>query len=533
MFSTLHEMAMCQAESRPLATAIVCGRQTVTFAELEAMSNRLARLFVESDIEPGARICTLLGKSPRAIMAQLAILKAGCVCVPIDTTTPLTRIKSIISRCEPDWLVSEAHFAGLIYSILNGTDGPHALRAGVLWLDHGPWIRGTTTREVDTGSRGGSADTAPEIRGDGAAPAYVFCSMGSDGRLKGSVLTHANIRHSLEWAVGHFDLTPRDRITAHNPLHCGLSLFDVFGALWSGATIHLLQRELDFTPHRLAEAIRNGGMTHWLAMPSTLSSLAKLDLLRDGDFSHLRQILWCGGELHPSTVGYWMTKLPHVAFTNLYGCSELAVAASYYTVPEPPEAGTESVPIGVACPGQILAVLDDQGQQAPAGEVGELYVGGTALGRDCLSGDDGTSSAIAMVNLSPAGEAVRLLRTGDLASRDEDGIFRLHGRSESLIEVDGRRDCTVDVERILNELSEIQECVVVSVEDKRDQGKLVCCAYVPVPRNLVTPHQLQYKLSQRVPAHLIPPKWLSFPNLPRTANGKVDRWRLKRLFSGS
>ena len=150
-------------------------------------------------------------------------------------------------------------------------------------------------------------------------PAHILFTSGSTGTPKGVVISHANVIHFVEWAVRYFGMAPSDRNSGHPPLPFDLSVFDIFGTFAAGAQLFPVPGKLNVEPHKLADFIRDNNLTQWFSVPSLLHYMAKFDVVRPNDFPALKRVLWCGEVFPTSSLIYWMKRLPHVQFTNLYG----------------------------------------------------------------------------------------------------------------------------------------------------------------------------------------------------------------------
>jgi acyl-coenzyme A synthetase/AMP-(fatty) acid ligase len=257
--------------------------------------------------------------------------------------------------------------------------------------------------------------------------------------------------------------------------------------------------------------------------------MANFDVLRQDDFPALRRVLFAGEVLPTPTLIYWMRRLPHVQFTNLYGPTETTIVSSYYTVPRCPADEREPIPIGAACGGEELMVLDEQLRPVAEGEMGDLYIAGVGLSPGYWRDPEKTSSVFVPWR-DPAGTVGRIYRTGDLARRGADGLFHYVGRADTQIKSRGYRIELGDIETALHSLPGLRESAVVAIKSDGFEGWLICCAYVPAAEDGASPESLRKGLAGLLPAHMLPARWQRYEILPKNDNGKCDRPRLKDDF---
>ena len=516
-----------QAGRRPDAGALVFKDRRLTYAALDQESNRLARTLQAAGVARGDRVCLLCPKSPAAIIAILAVLKADAIYVPLDPASPAPRLEKMIAACDDRWILA----GGGVASTLDALFAAPAFAAthAVGWLGDGaPPARVPPSFTWDDVARA-SSDLLSGTNRPGDA-AHILFTSGSTGTPKGVVITHDNVRHFIEWAVGYFGTAATDRISGHPPLHFDLSTFDIFGTFTAGAELHLVPPELSLLPHKVAELIRVAELTQWFSVPSVLNYMAKFDVVRSGDFPSLRRVLWCGEVLPTPSLIYWMRRLPHVTFTNLYGPTEATIASSYYTLPACPASEDEVIPIGRACAGEELLVLDDALRPVPLGEVGDLYIRGAGLSPGYWRDADKTRGAFLPYSGS-AGPADRIYRTGDLATLGTDGLVRYLGRADFQIKTRGYRVELGEIEAALHALGTLRECAVVGAQSRDFDGTAICCAYVPADPATVTPATLRAALAAVLPPYMVPSRWRMLDALPKTSNGKIDRRPLQEQFA--
>jgi amino acid adenylation domain-containing protein len=499
------------------------GDEQATYEELELESNRLARLLAETGLRQGDRVCLALPKSPAAIVAMHATMKAGGVYVPLDIASPAPRVAKILAASEPRMVLTSAAGSAVVNDLARtGALSSSVALGSVEGMLEGEGWKSSFQRSDAAAYSSDRVDAS--TRADEAA--HLLFTSGSTGTPKGVVITHANVLHFIDWATSYFGTRASDRVSAHPPLHFDLSTFDIYGTLSVGAELHLVPAALNLIPHKLAAFIRDNELTQWFSVPSIMTYMAKFDVIREGDFPALERVLWCGEVLPTPILMHWMQRLPHARFTNLYGPTEATIASSYYTVPECPATETASIPIGTPCAGEQLLVLDDALAPVESGDVGDLYIGGVGLSPGYWRDEERTNAAFGSL---PNGQE-RVYRTGDLAKIGDDGLVYFLGRADSQIKSRGYRIELGEIETALNAIDEVSECAVVGVESDGFEGTAICCAFAPAAGNDVQPSDLRERLGAVLPTYMLPSRWLPMDVLPKNVNGKIDRKRLRELF---
>src|SRR5882724_8220394 len=504
MTALLQQWVTEQAERRPDATAVVMHGARLTYAELDASSNRLARTLKAAGCGQGDRVGLLLAKSPQAIVSMLGTLKADCTYVPLDPSSPAPRVAKIVQSAEPRVILAEARAASVLSTLLSNARLRRSTAVG--WMDHDR-TRGEPfdpTFSLEDVARAPSDSL--DYRNSAAHPAHILFTSGSTGTPKGVVIAHRNVTHFVEWARRYFNLGPTDRVSGHPPLHFDLSTFDVFGTFACGAQLHLVPPEINLSPKALAEFIRHAELTQWFSVPSLLSYMAKFDVVQFNDFPALRRLLWCGEVFPTPALRYWMERLPHATFTNLYGPTETTIASSYYAVPTCPEDDGVAIPIGTPCGGEELLVLSETLRPVSPGEVGDLYIRGVGLSPGYWRDPEKTRAAFVPNPMSPD-PGDRLYRTGDLAKTGADGLVYFLGRADSQIKSRGYRIELGEIEAALNAMDSLGECAVVAVPSDGFEGPTICCAYVAPAGVGVTPPMLRTALAKILPGYMVPGRW--------------------------
>jgi amino acid adenylation domain-containing protein len=528
MATLLQHAVTAQAQARPEATALVFKGARMTYGALEETSNRLARLLADVGCRRGDRVGLLMPKSPLAIAAILGTLKADAIYVPMDPASPAARQARVLE-------IADCHVI-----LVAGAVGPMLLEAlGIASLQQRPligWLDGAIAPATDPAPDFTLRDlaavpaTLPATANTDRDLSHILFTSGSTGTPKGVMLTHANIVHFIEWAGKYFGISRTDRVSQHPPLRFDVSTFDIFGALWAGAELHIVPPELNILPHKLAAFIRENRLTQWFSVPSVLNLLMNFDVVQRDDFPALRRVLFAGEPLPTPTLIHWMRRLPHAQFTNIYGPTETTISSSYYTLPRCPSDPREPIPIGTACDGEELLLLDDELRPVANGETGNLYIRGAGLSPGYWR-DLEKTRGVFIPCPGGAGPLDRIYKTGDLARRDAGGLFYFLGRADTQIKHRGYRIELGDIESALHALPQLQESAIVAIQSGGFEGWQICCAYVAAAGDGVSLEGLRKALAESLPAYMLPTRWLRYDDaLPKNESGKIDRPRLREAF---
>lgn len=512
-----------QAEQQPEALAVVTPGDQISYGELEKKSNQLATVLKEAGCRRGDRVCFLMPKSPAAIISIFGILKADCLYVPLDLESPVARTSKIIEKSKPKCLLAAGDVQQKVDDLLQ--DRTFEILLG--WLDPATSFSGKAQPSFEYGEMAHAPQLQPDYKNTPEDAAQILFTSGSTGTPKGVMVKHSNIISFVNWATGYFGIEASDRLSNHTPLHFDLSTLDIYGSISTGAQMHVIPAGYNLIPNNLARFIREHELTQWFSVPSILNYMSKFGVVKQDDFPTLKRLIWCGEVFPVPALRHWMSRLPHVTFTNLYGPTETTIASSYYTVPEIPENNQVEIPIGYPCAGEKLHILDDQMRSVPTGETGSLYISGTGVTPGYWRDPERTREAF-ISNAHANGDKI-IYKTGDLAHFDENGLCYFHGREDTQIKSRGYRIELGEIENALNSLQMTVECAVVAIPTEGFEGQAICSAFVPADEQTDS-SQLEHKLRNLLPSYMIPHHWRSYERLSKNKNGKIDRKKLKEEF---
>jgi amino acid adenylation domain-containing protein len=479
----IHELVAAQAERTPEALAVVCGEDALTYHELDARANRLARRLAGLGAGPEVRVGICLERSAGMVVAMLAVLKAGAAYLPLDPAYPADRLAYMLADSGARVLVTLASLRGILPA-----DGVQVVLV-----------------DADAAEVAAEPDVAPRTAVAPENAAYVVYTSGSTGRPKGVVVTHGNAANLLPRAVRTFGAEPGSAVLQTASMSFDASLLEVFVALLSGAALHVADRETVLAPERLAALLREREIGVWVSTPTLLDSLP------DSDFPSLRAIS-TGGERCPAeTAARWSRGRRLV---NMYGPTETTI---YTTAHECAPGVAEAPPIGRPVEGARVYVLDAWGEPAPIGVPGELYVGGEGVARGYLERPALTAERF-LPDPFPGEGGARVYRTGDRVRWRGDGTLEYLGRLDEQVKVRGFRIELGEIEGVLRRSEGVADCVVVAREDVPGEKRLVAYVVGDVEAGVLREH-----LRRELPEYMVPAAFVALERLPLTPSGKLDR----------
>ncbi len=491
--ATLPELFAEQVALRPDAPAVASDAGTLSYAELDRRANQLAWRLRRAGVGPDVPVGLCLERGHEALVALLAVVKAGGAYLALEPAYPPERV---------DFMLRDAGARVVITQ--------RALRAGL------PETGGETlVLEHEREALSRESDVAPSSGVSAHHLAYLAYTSGSTGRPKGAAIPQRAVVR-LVCAADYVRFGPEEVFLHAAPLAFDASTFEIWGALLHGGCV-VPHSEPVPSPRGLQRTLeRHGVTTAWL-------TAALFNAVVDEDptcLRGLRQLLTGGEALSPEHVRRALAALPDTRLYNGYGPTECTTFTTVHAIPPALPAGARAIPIGRAIRDTQLYVLDERRRPVPPGFVGELYVGGSGLARGYLGRPELTAERFVDDPFGPAGG--KLYRTGDLVRQLDDGALDYLGRADTQIKVRGFRIEPGEIESALLRHAALRSAVVAAREGAAGERRLLAWLVKAPDATAPTAAELRAHLLATLPEYMLPAAFVFVEALPVTLNGKVD-----------
>lgn len=491
------------AATDPTWPAVRCRDEVLDYGELNARANRLAAHLLDIGTTPGDLVALLFERSLDCVVAMVAVQKAGATYVPLDPATPANHIAAVLAASAATLLLTH-----------NEVD-----RAEVVALAP-PSVEIVVLDEI--GARPAAASKADPGREVVAAEAmYVVFTSGSTGRPKGVVVEHRQFTNYLTGILDRLAVADKLNFALVSTLAADLGLTNLYGALATGGTVHVLPYEWAVDPEQLADYFRRHRIDFLKLVPSHLQAINDAGLL--AAVVPQRHLVLAGEACPWDLVEAVREVRPECSIWNNYGPTETTVAVLAYEVPatRPPNSGS-TVPLGTAIDNVSVHVVDPQLRPVPIGAAGELLIAGASVARGYLHPEE-PSEARFIRDPFAADPSARAYRSGDRGRLLPDGRFEFMGRLDRQTKIRGYRIEPGYVEAVLRSHPGTADAAVAVRPDMHGRACLV--AYlVPDPTAGVGAVSPRDFVRATLPPYMVPAAYVELDRFPLTPNGKLD-WR--------
>jgi amino acid adenylation domain-containing protein len=495
------QLIEAQALARPEAIAVVCEHGELTYRELNARANQLARHMQQLGVARESIVGICIDRSLDMAIAIVATLKAGAAYLPLDPEYPQERLAFMMNDAQPALVLTKA-------AVNFGLPST----ASTLLLD----------RDAPAIARN-SEDNLSSVP-DKDDDAYVIYTSGSTGNPKGALITHGGLANYVQALNHELRIDAADLYLHTASIAFSSSRRQLLLPLSRGAGVAIATSDQRKDPIALFRMIKSRGVTAMDAVPSfwrscttILRSLPEAERRELLD-NRLRLMLSASEPLLSEIPRTWMDEFKHPAHhVHMFGQTETAGIVALFPIPRD-FAGEQYVPVGQPIANTDIYVLDENQQPCVTGEAGELYIAGAGVGRGYLNRPEMTAEKFI------EREGTRFYRTGDWARVSADGRLEFAGRRDQQIKLRGFRVELAEIEAALAKHPAVRECVVVARDRAHSEKQLI--AYVVPHRGEIAHADLRAFMAARVPDYQVPASFVMLTTLPLSANGKVDRLRL-------
>lgn len=469
-------------------TAIVFNNEKITYGALNSKANRLARLLIECGIKKGDTVGIMIDKSSEYMVALLGALKAGAVYMPISADMPEERVKYVLSDANAKAIITTKKFdrdvAGDIHKIY------------------------ISIKDENSDYMHISEDTNLNIDVSSGDRAYVMYTSGTTGVPKGVVIAHRGITRLL-LNTNLVNYSERDEMLVSGSVTFDTSLFEIWGAMFYGMTLHFIEKKNILNPAYYESYLLENNIT------TTLIPTPIFNMLTEYNSSMFRNLtsLYVGGDvLYSNYANEILEKCPSLKLVNIYGPTENAVISTFELVNEKT---IYDVSIGKPISNSVCYVVDKCGKLCPVHVPGELYTGGDGLALGYINKDEVTKEKFTYYSETGS----KIYKTGDLASFEKNGKIKFWGRIDTQIKLRGQRIEILEITNKILELDGVTQCIIILKEN--NNSKYLVAYYTS--KFKVTEKQIDKYLRRYLPSYMIPSVIVHLKEMPLNQNGKIDR----------
>lgn len=490
------ELIDAQIQLRPDKRAVASGTESLSYQELDTLSNQYAHYLLDQGFQAGELVAVCLSRSCQWLPVLIGVMRAGGTYVPLDVIYPSSRIKYMLDTSKARFLFTEQEFV----------EGLPATTAAVTCID-------LIEDQLQEYSLSPPAHTI-----DGDDLAYVIFTSGSTGNPKGVQVPHSAVANFLQSMAERPGLSTDDVLLAITTLSFDISVLELFLPLIVGGTTVLANATDASEGARLSQLMTEHSVTVMQATPGTW----RLLLASGWEGDHSLKAL-CGGEAFPADLK--TPLLQRVAtLWNMYGPTETTIWSTCGEL----TADQSQITVGTPIANTQCYVLDEEGRPCAPGVAGELVIGGLGVSRGYFEQAELTAKVFVNDPFSPSYST--MYRTGDLAQWNSDGQIEVKGRIDSQVKIRGFRIELGEIETHMNGLDVVQQCVATVREDRPGDQRLV--AYVVLkPNSELSLIEMRKYLRQLLPGYMIPQHLMTIESIPTTLNGKINRSALPKPVS--
>ncbi|NRB47204.1 MAG: amino acid adenylation domain-containing protein [Saprospiraceae bacterium] len=479
---TVLDLFQACVQETPQATAIKFQEQSLSYETLDALSNQLAHYLQQKGLVKGSLVAVCMDRSINMIVAILGIIKSGGVYVPIDPAYPEFRINYMMRDSGALLVLSDEANE----SLFKADPAVALVNLDALELIESAEQCSTNLQAADL--------------------AYVIYTSGSTGQPKGVLIEHGGLANLMFNQMETMPLGTNTQVLQFSSVSFDAAAYEIFVALCTGSTLVIPDKNTILSSEKMGVLLKE---IDFATLPTSYQQFVEPYL------TNLKTLVSVG-EAMDSQLALRLQEAG-VQVYNGYGPTENTVAAS---ISLQPITADGKVSIGHPFRNVATYIFDENGNLAPIGVIGELYIGGAQVARGYLNQVEKTHEQFKQYDLG------KLYRSGDLARRLSDGSLEFIGRRDDQVKLRGYRIELGEIEQAILQLDSVHSCTVLLTTDEQSNQQLT--AYL-VPESAMDLEEMVLKLKQQLPEYMIPTHWNLLESMPLLANGKVDKQELSKL----
>lgn len=511
MMFTLPHIIQNAARSFPHQEAFRCGKDSISYSEMDKKTDQLASHLISKGVQKGDRIGIYMERCLETALAVYGIMKAGAVYVPLDPSAPHARTVFLLDDCGIKHITTSVKQRRRLKAILETETNLESV-IGIdaeLAVSSVPWH---SIFQIDL-------STYQPVKIIESDLGYIMYTSGSTGAPKGIMHTHHSGLSYAKLSAKVYDLTHTDRIANHAPLHFDISTFGYFSGPLAAATTVIIPDAHTKLPASLSALMEEEKITIWYSVPLALVQLLLNGVLAERNLLSLRWVLYGGENFVPKYMRELMAFWPNATFSNVYGPAEVN-QCTYYHLSEPPETDGP-IPIGKIWENTTYKILGEDNSEVPQGSSGELVVRSATMMKGYWNNNVLTKKALYTEQVAPGVEHV-FYKTGDLVKEDEHQNLIFLGRNDRQVKLRGYRVELDEVEAVLGKHSDVKEAAVFILENEQNEKQIAAAIIGTKEIEQSADHLIAFSKGY-LPPYAIPNQIYFFQDFPRTSSGKVKR----------
>ena len=475
-YCTLHELFIKSVKLYPSNIAIMHNNKTITYIELYHQSQKVYKYIKSLNIKPNSLIAVKSERKIETIIMILGILMSGCTYIPINTDDPIERQETVINKCSPSLILDYQIYSNYIKELLPDTDSSIYTNYNSL--------------------------------------AYVIFTSGSTGEPKGVMISHKAAVNTILDINNRFNINNSDNFLCLSSFCFDLSVYDIFGALSSGASLTIVDDAKKIS--KIKHIINENKITIWNSVPAIMEMY--IDNIENEENSLLRYVFLSGDWIPINLPNKIKTTFINTEVISLGGATEASIWSVFYVIPNClPK--TKSIPYGRPLSNQKLYILNKDLNQCPVDVKGEIYISGLGIAQGYLYDTKLTNNAFVYSK-----QFGRIYKTGDYGVLHRSGQMEILGRTDHQVKINGYRIELGDIENNLKHIEQVNNAAIIF---NKSLNKIIAyfTANIQIDCN-----NLKKELRNKLPNYMIPSQFIQLDTLPINNNGKIDRKQLKSMY---